>query len=142
MGRLTTVDLRFIISYNHQDSQSKRLLAARLHFWKEGSEVRFETHSYSARFYRSGMNMLFQRLEVDEWNNIILEARMDNDQVRIARERASKLMQCNDTTDIIIYPDMDSTGYITISRQFAAKGISRSLAAEKQSYQRKMLEIS
>ena len=52
MGRLTTADLRFVISYNYQDPQSKRLLAARLHFWRGGSEMRLETHSYSVRFYK------------------------------------------------------------------------------------------
>lgn len=48
--------------------------------------------------------MLIQRLEVDEKNNIILVTRMDNDQVRVAKERASNLMQYNDTTDIVSYP--------------------------------------
>ena len=78
MGRLTIADLKFIILYNSRNSQSKRLLVTRLRFWEEGSEMRLETHSCNARFYRSGMKMVTQKLEVDKENNIILEARMDH----------------------------------------------------------------
>ena len=35
--------------------------------------------------------MVVQKLEIDGYNNIILEARMDSDQVWVAKDRAPKI---------------------------------------------------
>lgn len=70
--------------------------------------------------------MLIQKLETDEWNNIIFETSMDNDQLRTAEDRAPRPMKHNDPTGTVMYTDMDYTGYGTISRQFAAIRLKKS----------------
>ena len=90
-GKLTTAELSFFIPFDAQDPRGSRLLASRLHYWKEGNEMRLETQSLSARFYQNGMKMVVQELQIDGYNNIILEARMDSDQVWVAKDRAPKI---------------------------------------------------
>lgn len=84
--------------------------------------------------------MVVQKLKVDDYNNIILEARMDSDQVRVAKDQAPKFMKHNDLTGIIIYPDMDNTGYENITRQFVLRRLSASLADSHHPRQKDILK--
>ena len=139
-SKLIIAELTFFVPFDVQNPQCSRLLASRLQYWKEGNEMRPETQSWSARFYRSGMKMVVQKLKVDDYNNIILEARMDSDQVRVAKDQAPKFMKHNDLTGIIIYPDMDNTGYENITRQFVLRRLSASLADSHHPRQKDILK--
>lgn len=101
--------------------------------------MKLETQSSSARFCQSDMKMLIEKVEVSAWNNIILKAQMDDDQVRVAKSRTPRLTECIYISGIIIYLNMDNTGYETIFRQFAAKRLTLALTDERHSQQKGLL---
>lgn len=121
------VELKFLIPYNERNFNEDRIIAARARFWEPEAEMRIETQSSSAWLYRSGIKMVVSKIEMDECENIMLTTRMDDDQVRMAREKAPRLMDYQETNGIVIYPDMDNTGYETAVRDFSGSRLTTAL---------------
>lgn len=65
---------------------------------------------------------------------------MDDDQVRVAREKASRLMGNEDTTGIEIYPGMSNIGYETVVRDFSGRKFSKALTDHQHKRRMDILE--
>ena len=94
----------------------------------------------SAWLYRSGMKMVITKVELDQYNNIVLEGKMDCDQVRVAMDRAPKVMKNGETKGIIVCPDMDNIGYESVIRDLSGRRISVALDDRSNSRRRDLLE--
>lgn len=82
--------------------------------------------------------MLIQKVEVNDWNNIILEKRIECDQVRITRGREIYESYWRDR--YCYYLNMDNTRYETISRQSATRKLSTALTGNYHPHQRDLLD--
>ena len=71
--------------------------------------------------------MTVSKIEINEFENITLYARMDNDQVLVATEKASRLMELEDVTGIEMFPVISNIGYETVVRDFSGRRLSRAL---------------